>query len=281
METCEIGIDKSEKFFKCHTPEKEDEITYFNRSQLRRLLELATLDSYFFFNGDIYKQIDGVAMGSPLGPTLANRFMNYMERKWLEDCPLDFKPVLYRRYVDDTFLLFKSLDHVEQFRAYLNAKHPNISFTCDLEENGILPFLDVKVQRSGAQFITSIYRKPTFTGLFSKYYAFSPLKNKENLISTLTVRAWRICSNYDFLNQEIDKLKAILQSNGYPLGFIEKVMGKMLNKLHKSFDYEEVLNYNVPRAQVYFSTFHLGDISKQIAQDLKKIVSENYPQVQL
>ena len=281
LETCEIGIDKSEKFFKCHTPEKEDEITYFNRSQLRRLLELATLDSYFFFNGNIYKQIDGVAMGSPLGPTLANLFMNYMERKWLEECPLDFKPVLYRRYVDDTFLLFKSLDHVEQFRAYLNAKHPNISFTCDLEENGILPFLDVKVQRSGAQFITSIYRKPTFTGLFSKYYAFSPLKNKENLISTLTVRAWRICSNYDFFNQEIDKLKAILQSNGYPLGFIEKVMGKMLNKLHKSFDYEEVLNYNVPRAQVYFSTFHLGDISKQIAQDLKKIVSENYPQVQL
>ena len=281
VETCEFGIDNYEKFFKCHTPGRVDEISYLSKSQLRKLIELATLDNYFFFNGDIYKQVDGVAMGSPLGPTLANLFMNYMEKKWLEECPLDFKPVLYRRYVDDTFLLFKSRNHVELFRSYLNSRHPNISFTCDLEENDILPFLDVKVQRSDAQFITSIYRKPTFTGLFSKFYAFSPLKNKENLIATLTVRAYRICSNYDLFNQEIDKLKSILQSNGYPLKFIERVIGKMLCKLYKPDGYQEVLNYDVPRAQVYFSTFYLGDISKQIAMDLKKIVSESYPQIQL
>ena len=47
----------------------------------RTLLELATLDNYFLFNGSIYNQVDGVAMGSPLGPTLANAFMCHMERK--------------------------------------------------------------------------------------------------------------------------------------------------------------------------------------------------------
>ena len=280
-ETLEVGLDKSEKFFKCHLPDNEEQISYFNKSQLRKLLELSTLDSYFIFNDNIYKQIDGVAMGSPLGPTLANLFMNVMEKKWLEECPVTFKPVLYRRYVDDTFLLFKSKEHVELFRSYLNSKHPNISFTCDLEENSILPFLDVKVQRSDGQFITSIYRKPTFTGLFSKFYAFSPLKNKENLISTLTVRAFRICSNYILFDQEMNKLKSILQSNGYPLGFIERVVGNMLSKLYKPYDFQEILNFNVPRAKVYFSNFYLGDISKQIAVDLKKIVSESYPQVQL
>ena len=170
---------------------------------------------------------------------------------------------------------------MELFRSYLNSKHPSISFTCDLEENDILPFLDVKVQRSGSQFVTSIYRKPTFTGLFSKYHAFSPIKNKENLISTLTVRSFRICSNYILFDQEIKKLKSILQSNGYPLKFIERVVGSMLSKLYKPYDFKEVLNYNVPRAKVYFSTFYLGDISKQIAVELKKIVSESFPQVQL
>ena len=71
-----------------------------------KLLELATLDNYFFFNGSIYRQTDR-AMGSPLGPHLANIFMCYMEKRWSQDCPAEFKPILYRRYVDDTFLLFK------------------------------------------------------------------------------------------------------------------------------------------------------------------------------
>ena len=31
------------------------------------------------------------------------------------DCPLDFKPVYYRRYVDDSFLLFKDVVHIERF----------------------------------------------------------------------------------------------------------------------------------------------------------------------
>ena len=52
---------------------------------LEILLELATLDNHFLFNNEIYKQIDGVAMGSPLGPTLANVFMSHMEKRWLQE----------------------------------------------------------------------------------------------------------------------------------------------------------------------------------------------------
>ena len=54
-------------------------------------------------------------MGSPLGPTLANVFLCFYERKWLEKCPLEFKSVFHRRYFDDIFFLFKSTDHLEKF----------------------------------------------------------------------------------------------------------------------------------------------------------------------
>ena len=47
-------------------------------------------------------------MGSPLGPTLANLFLVYHEHKWLDNCPLQFRPKYYRRYVDDIFLMFES-----------------------------------------------------------------------------------------------------------------------------------------------------------------------------
>ena len=59
-------------------------------------------------------------MGSPLGPTLANVFLCYREKIWLLNCPSEFKPVIYRRYVDDAFLLVCSKHQIEKFRNYLN-----------------------------------------------------------------------------------------------------------------------------------------------------------------
>ena len=48
---------------------KSNEEFRFNKAQFRELLEKACLDCHFTFDGTIYRQIDGVAMGSPLGPT--------------------------------------------------------------------------------------------------------------------------------------------------------------------------------------------------------------------
>ena len=58
------------------------------------------------FNDIYYKQVDDVAMGSPLGRTSFNLFLVCYEHKWLENCPLQFKPKFYRRYVDDIPLMF-------------------------------------------------------------------------------------------------------------------------------------------------------------------------------
>ena len=74
-----------------------------SKIEFKELLFLATKKSYFIFNGNLYKQVDGVVMGSPLGPTLANAFLVHFEKNWLQNCPSDFKPYYYRRYVDDIF----------------------------------------------------------------------------------------------------------------------------------------------------------------------------------
>ena len=46
----------------------------------------------FIFDGTLYIQIDGVAMDSVLGCTLANAFLVYHEKNWLERCPLKYRP---------------------------------------------------------------------------------------------------------------------------------------------------------------------------------------------
>ena len=44
-------------------------------------------------------------MESPLGPLLANAFLTHHKQKWLGSCPLEYRPLYYRHYVDDIFLL--------------------------------------------------------------------------------------------------------------------------------------------------------------------------------
>ena len=51
--------------------------------------------------------------------------MYHYEIIWLENCPLHFKLTVYRQFVDDTFLLFRSMDQVEKFKNYLNKQHKN------------------------------------------------------------------------------------------------------------------------------------------------------------
>ena len=84
----------------------------YSKSEFKTLLSLATKKSYFFFNEVLYKQKDGVAMGLPLGPTLANAFLSHYEKIWLERCPQEIKPLFYRRYIDDIFVLFEIISMV-------------------------------------------------------------------------------------------------------------------------------------------------------------------------
>ena len=86
-----------------------------SKDSFRELLTRTMSESLILFDQEFYKQQDGVAMGSPLGPTLANVFLCYHENIWFQDRPSEFKPVIYRRYVDDTFLLFRSKHHIEKF----------------------------------------------------------------------------------------------------------------------------------------------------------------------
>ena len=175
--------------------ENTDTVEGFKKSELKQLLCLATKESYFIFNGLLYKQIDGVAMGSPLGPSLANAFLSYYEKNWLNNCPQGFKPIFYRRYVDDIFLLFKSNDHLKYFQDFLNSCHINMSFSMETEKENKLSFLDVEVIREQGKFTTIVYRKPTFSGVYSNFESFLPSVYQFGMVYTLVYRCFRISSN--------------------------------------------------------------------------------------
>ena len=202
----------------------------FSKADFKEMLQLAVKDSLLIFNGKYYVQRDGVAMGSPLGPTLANVFLCYWEEIWLQKCPKRFAPMYYKRYVDDTFVLFSSEDHVKKFDKYLNSRHNNMSFKYEVEKNNHLPFLDVSVTRESESFSTSIYRKPTFSGLYTNYYSYIADNYKKGLIFCLLFRIFTFSVTWSKFHAEVEFLKIIFRKNSFPLHFIDKCIKVFLNR---------------------------------------------------
>ena len=102
------------------------------------MLLLCTRKVHFTFNGKTYIQTDGVAMGSPLGPVLADIFMIELEKSLLPE--LTSYISYWKRYVDDIICLIK-IEYVDNILSVLNGFDNNIKFTVGEEKEGMLPFL--------------------------------------------------------------------------------------------------------------------------------------------
>ena len=74
----------------------------------------------------------------------------------------------------------------------------------------------MKISRENNKFVTSLYRKPTFSGIFANFGSFIPDIYKRWLIKTLLHRSFRLCSNYENFHSEIEILKSVLKHSSYP-----------------------------------------------------------------
>ena len=72
-------------------------------------------------------------------------------------------PLLYRRYVDDTFCVFHNEQDAMSFFDYINSRHPNIKFTFEKENDGKLSFLDILVDNSSRDCVFSVFHKKKLT----------------------------------------------------------------------------------------------------------------------
>ena len=67
----------------------------------------------------------------------------------------------------------------------MNTKHLSIKFTFKHEHNNTFSFLDVKICRENNKLTTSVYRKPTFSGVFTNFRSFIPTVQKFSLVYIL------------------------------------------------------------------------------------------------
>ena len=192
--------------------EKQINIT-LTKCSIKKLILDCYNKTVFSFNNELYKQTDGVSMGSSLSPMLANIILTEFEHI-VTDLTHCRTTKLYKQYVDNTLVLLKPYN-IPKVLLKFDEFDPNLKFTEDTFPDGIIHFLDIKISADS----TDVYCKETHTGQYTYY---SSLVN-------LSHHAFKICSMKLF-NDQITKIKTFMSWNRYPNN-VSKFLIKMVPAL--------------------------------------------------
>jgi len=204
--------------------------TNIPRKEMNDLLLLCTRNVHFTFEGKCYQQLDGVAMGSPLGPVIAGIFMVELENTIVPGLINSLFLSLWKRYVDDT-LCFVKKGFREHVLSVLNAYHDNIKFTYEEERNNMISFLDVLLIRNVESIDLAVFRKETNTDLYINWNAFAPETWKISTLKMLIRRAYRISTKDYLLEMELDHIRSTFTNiNNFPTKVINRAMREIAQK---------------------------------------------------
>ncbi|XP_022104795.1 uncharacterized protein LOC110986850 [Acanthaster planci] len=186
------------------------------------LLKVVLRSTYFLYGGVYYEQTDGTSMGSPVSAVIANLYMEASEEEALQSCPPDCRPTVWKRYVDDTFVIAPR-DIASHLLNHLNSLKPSIRFTIENEQDSSIAFLDTMVHREPDGSLTgTVYRKPTHTDQYLAFDSPRPESVKRGVANCLHDRALRLVSRPRCTAAERHRVTAALMANGYPSSFIRQ-----------------------------------------------------------
>ena len=139
-------------------------------------------------------------------------------------------------FTEDMLMIF--LFHSNQLSISQNFMHILIHvikiclFHLNKKRTGKLSFLNVE-ERSSKQgrFVTAVYRKPTFSGVYNHFDSFLSMAYKFGMIYTLAYWSFNICSNGTEFHEKPNFLKWVFLKNRYPFSFIDKCFKTVINKL--------------------------------------------------
>ena len=313
----------------------------FSKETFIKLATVASCNVVLLTHDGYYKQVDGLAMGAPLAPFLANAWMskydpiiasiieeqpgqvreesveisiqadnvdidfsngvnqvindNNQRTSYARACKKDVcysqssqkskqkklnhcddkqgkKAKLYERYMDDCITCMKR-KVIELKLAQINSLHPSLGFTHEREIDGNLSALDMLLMHRGNEIHTTWFTKKTDTGLVLNFHSLSPMKYKRAIIIGMIHRIYRACSSWKYINESLEKAKQILKNNQYPLGFIEEILSKTLEKiiLKNTNEKSKTEEEREKEESIMFFVQYRGKITDEFSNELKKI----------
>ena len=116
--------------------------------------------------------------------------------------------------------------------------------------------------------MTSVFRKRTYTGLYTNYNSFTSYIYKVGLVRTLIDRVYKINNTWAGFDCDIRNLVVNLQKNGYPIWLINKFVNKRLREPTQNTAIEKSSNK-------YFKLPYIGYYSR-IAQRKINAIAKRY-----
>ena len=219
---------------------RQDSLEALSNRDITHLLKLVLTCNNFEFNQQNYLQIQGVAMGTKVAPTIANLVMGNFEKQFVYSYPT--QPSLWIRYIDDNFMIWPhGPAALETFIQHLNSVHPTIKFTFEYSTKSV-SFLDTMVIKDDqGKLYTDLYTKPTDTHAYLHYSSCHPQHQKEGGPYGQLLRLKRICSKETDYQKHASNMLTHYSRRGYPPNTLTAAYNKAQTR-----DREELLS---PRTQ--------------------------------
>jgi hypothetical protein len=185
-----------------------------NIDMVTQLTAIILKNNVFEFNGQLYIQLTGTSMGSRIGPSFANCFMWWFEKKFLPNAPI--KPKIWKRYIDDVFCVFDCSDEdLQTFLKWINQLHDTIKFTLFTSPDGV-PFLDTFAMIENGAIVLRPYTKETDRKQYVIPSSCHPPHCIKSIPYSQALRIKRICTKDADFKKEMHNLKGYFKNRNYP-----------------------------------------------------------------
>ncbi|XP_067139186.1 uncharacterized protein [Centruroides vittatus] len=189
---------------------------------LQNLADLICFHSFFKFNGVIYKQKNGVAMGSPTSGFLCELVIRKLEKNIIEDFADGI--VIYKRYVDDVLIIWKDDQRINDFLTAINDNEHGLKLKLEQKSQRNIHFLDINMEFKLRNIQTTVYWKPTHAPLYIPACLKDPFKYKLSAFKALIKRAFLYCTDVLDRDKEINRIQKVAKNLGYKMSTIKSLI---------------------------------------------------------
>lgn len=195
-----------------------EQVSNFTLEAFMELFDLCLDSNIFLFEKQFYKQVSGCPIGGCVSSVIADVFIDYVHEKVFSKFPIE--RIYY--YVDDSLCIVDKNVIVNILEA-LNDINPNIKYTCELEKEGSIHFLDLTILKDEhGNLKTNHYEKPQKSARSINYFSHHPHYQKINIIKNEVSRVLNN-SHPQFHNKNIEKLRNKFVLNNYPFTLIDRI----------------------------------------------------------
>lgn len=199
-------------------------------------LEIVLDSNYFSFGSTIWKQTCGIAMGTPVAPTIANLYLAFYEERFLKSSDLWKSEIrLFQRYIDDLLLVWRPTTKKFRFNYFkaLLRRQPGIQWESDAFGTTCVDFLDLNLEIKGEKIITKTFQKALNLYLYVPFQSAHAPHTLKGLVRGLLLKYQEQHSEKSDFRNLASKLFRRLHARGYHIPLLRRIFDQFFQDTQK------------------------------------------------